>query len=129
MESEEKSMEKAGVEYYSFNAATIKEAIESVKSDVSTLSVEDVGVSAVEDPHVEAFGGCIAVVIKNHKVCLKLPHGFGNVCLPIPISIKNGTAAQTCLTICTIWPGIPKGVRVRIVVAGNTIISKKYGFC
>jgi hypothetical protein len=35
MESEEKSTEKAGVEYYSFNAATIKEAIESVKSVVA----------------------------------------------------------------------------------------------
>jgi hypothetical protein len=128
MASEEKSMEKAGVEYYSFNATTIKEAIESVKSDVSTLSVENVSASAVEDPHVENFGGCISVVIKNHKVCLKLPLGLGNVCLPIPISIKDGTAAQACLTICTFF-GVPTGVRVRIVVAGNTIISKKFGRC
>lgn len=128
MESEEKSTEKAGVEYYSFNAVTIKEAIESLKSDVSTLSVDDVSATAIEDPHVEAFGGCIAVVVRNRRVCLRLPLGLGNVCLPIPISIKDGTAAQACLTICT-WLGIPTGVRVRIVVAGNVIISKKFGRC
>jgi hypothetical protein len=71
---------------------------------------------------------CISVKVQNHKVCLKLPLGIGSICLPLPINIPNGTAAEACLDICTTW-GFPTGVRVTISVLGKVIVRKTFGKC
>ena len=71
---------------------------------------------------------CISVTVQNHQVCLNLPLGIGSICLPIPISIPDGTAAQACLDICTTW-GFPTGVRVTVSALGHVIIEKSFGKC
>ena len=71
---------------------------------------------------------CISVVVRQRKVCLDLPLGLGQHCIPIPISVPEGTAAKACLTLCTTW-GIPTGVKVDVKVAGIGIVSQSFGKC
>ncbi len=73
-------------------------------------------------------GGCISVTVKNHRICLNLPLGFGSFCFPIPSIFPDGTAAKACIDICTTW-GIPTGVKVSVSVAGHVVVSKSFGRC
>lgn len=71
---------------------------------------------------------CVSVTVEGNKVCLNLPLGIGKVCIPIPISFPNGTAAQACLSICTTW-GIPTGVKVTVSILGQVVVQKSFGKC
>ncbi len=72
---------------------------------------------------------CISVTVKDHKICLELPKPISKqFCIPIPVKFPDGTAAQACLSICTIL-GIPRGVKVTISIAGITVITKVFGSC
>jgi hypothetical protein len=78
--------------------------------------------------HVAVAAQCISVTVENNQVCINLPLGLGKHCLPLPVSIPNGTAAEACLDVCTKF-GIPTGVKVSIKVAGSTVISETFGIC
>jgi len=124
--------------YYSFDDNTINEAIASVKDSFagvlqgSAEGVTSIASSAFLDstanPSLSVYGGCIAVVTENHKICLNLPLGLGSHCLPLPISVPDGTAGEACLEICTTW-GIPTGVKVSVKIAGITVVSQTFGKC
>jgi hypothetical protein len=115
------------MQYYSFDEKTVQEAVESAKQHFSSFTVEEFSASTA-DAALSISGGCISVVTQNNKVCVKLPLGFGQHCLPLPVHIPNGTAAQACLTICTTW-GFPTGVKVSVIVASITVVSQAFGKC
>jgi hypothetical protein len=68
--------------------------------------------------------GCIAVVSQGSQVCLRVPI-FGDLC--IPVDLPDGTAAEACVDIRTIWPGIPVGACLTIRVLNNTIFRQCIG--
>lgn len=114
-------------EFYTFDQKSVDAALEAARTHYSD-KLDALANNATENGHLSIAAQCIAVVVKNGKVCLNLPLGLGNYCIPIPTIIPNGTAAQACLSICTHF-GIPSGVEVTISVAGNVIVRKKFGSC
>ena len=80
-------------------------------------------VSALDGGELELRAACISIDSRNNKVCLKLPLGIGQVCIPVPFDIPDGSVVRACLSIRTKW-GIPTGVCVKLYVAGEKIASK-----
>lgn len=74
-----------------------------------------------------ALDACVSVTINNGQVCLNVPI-FGSVCIPIPLPIPSGTAAQACIDVCTKF-GFPCGVKVTVSVLGQVVASKSFGCC
>lgn len=70
---------------------------------------------------------CISVTIQNGQACLNIPV-YGNVCVPVPYFVPNGTAAQACIDTCSKF-GIPCGVKVTVSALGQTVASKSFGCC
>ena len=116
--------------FHSFDEKRVEEALEAARSAHTQANVAAAKTSSdlSDSGELALLAECIEVKVENNKICLKLPLGFGQVCIPIPISIPNGTAAKACLHICTTL-GIPHGVKVTISVAGVTIVTKKFGKC
>lgn len=114
----------------SFDEEKIRNVLEAAnrQKEMAGLMAEDGRPNMLAGGEYSALAECIKVVVKDHKVCLDLPLGIGSVCIPIPISIPEGEAAQACLSICTTW-GIPTGVKVTVSVGGITIVSKTFGKC
>ena len=116
-------------EYHSFSENAVREA-----TDAARRLHEDVLKSADSPihPHVtgefSALAECISVTVSDHRVCLNLPSPFGSICIPIPVNVPDGTAAEACLHICHFGP-IPTGVRITISALGKTIVSKVVGKC
>jgi hypothetical protein len=54
----------------------------------------------------------------QEQTCLNLPLGIGKVCLPVPSSVPNGTAAEACIGICTTWK-IPTCIRANRLFRPN----------
>lgn len=79
--------------------------------------------SPSEGGELELRAACISVVSGNNKVCLKLPLGIGQVCIPVPFDVPNGTAVKACLSTRTSW-GIPTGVCVKLYVAGEQVAKR-----
>jgi hypothetical protein len=116
--------------YHEFSAEAVNQAIEAAKMHNETF-----GLAAPNDQMSLAGGGefsisaqCISISVQNHRICLRLPLGIGNICLPVPGFVPNGTAAQACLSICTTW-GIPTGLKVTISALGHVILTKSFGRC
>jgi hypothetical protein len=115
-------------EIYGFPSDAVENAIEAARGaaaeqiqaldDITTLDLTSAQVS-----EVTLQAACISVEVRNNKVCLSLPLGFGSICLPIPIPIPSGTAASACLSIRTVW-GFPTGVCVSVSALGNELVSK-----
>ena len=80
--------------------------------------------SAVSSATLDA---CVSVTVNNGQVCLNVPI-FGSVCIPIPLPLPSGTAAQACIDVCTKF-GIPCGVKVTVSVLGQVVASKSFGCC
>lgn len=115
-------------EYYSFDDAAVSSVLEAARQPYAETNLREISeISLVETPKLTLLAQCLSVVVRNNRICLRLPLGLGSVCLPIPFNIPNGTAAKACLSICTIF-GIPTGVCVRITVGGVTIVNKCFGF-
>lgn len=122
-------MAKDNGEYYSFDDEAVSNALEAAKKHYEGMDLQAITeISMTESPELSILAQCISVNVTNHRVCLRLPLGIGNVCLPIPLPIPNGTAAEACLSICTWW-GIPVGACVRIVVGGKEIVKRCFGKC
>ncbi len=114
-------------EFHSFDDKSVQAALEAARAHYEDRN-KATAFNSAEDGHLAMAAGCISVTVENGKVCLNLPLGIGNYCLPIPSIIPNGTAAEACLHICTTW-GLPTGIRVTISVAGKVIVSKTFGKC
>jgi len=117
-------------DYYEFDDESVSNALTAAQ----THQAEMAGLQESGEAGILAGGEfmvaaqCIGVKVQNNKICLKLPLGIGSICLPIPINIPNGTAAEACLDICTTW-GFPTGVRVTVRVLGKVIVRKTFGKC
>jgi hypothetical protein len=66
---------------------------------------------------------CVSVTVRNSRVCLSLPLGFGSICLPIPIPVPEGEAASACLSIRTVF-GFPTGVCVSVSALGSELVRR-----
>lgn len=118
--------------YHEFNHEEVNAALDAIKAhgamahEVST-SMAPAQAAQFAGGEFSVSGGCISVTVGNHQICLNLPI-VGKHCIPVPVNLPNGTAAQACLSICTTW-GIPTGVKVTISVAGHVIVTKSFGKC
>jgi hypothetical protein len=117
-------------EYHKFDDAAVTSALAAASEHN-----ESFGVSAAAGPANLAASGeffisaqCISVKVVNHKICLSLPLGIGNICLPVPNFVPSGTAVQACLGICTTF-GFPTGVSVTLSALGHVIVKKSFGKC
>ncbi len=117
-------------EVMEFSAESVEQALAAAREHNQSTGLEAVEgqLNLATSGEFEVLAQCVSVTVANRRICLNLPLGLGHVCLPIPISTPSGTAAKACLTICTKF-GIPSGVKVSVSVAGQTIVSKKFGFC
>ena len=118
------------VDYVEFDEQKVQEALDAASKHNETFALNraDGSPDFAASGEYSALGGCVSVTVKDHKVCLKLPLGIGNVCIPIPVNIPIGTVAEACLHICTTF-GIPTGVKVTVSALGHTVASKSFGKC
>ena len=82
-------------------------------------------------PGIAPSATCVSVVTANNRVCLRLPV-VGNVCLPFPIPVPSGTAAQACISVCTKGFGpfkVPTGACATVSIAGRQLVRKCFGIC
>lgn len=116
--------------YPSFDEEKVQQALEAANRHNDTVGLKgaDGAPNILGGGEYAALAECISVTVSDNKICLNLPLGLGSVCIPIPLSVPDGTAAQACLSICTTW-GFPTGVKVTISVAGVTIVTKSFGKC
>jgi hypothetical protein len=120
--------------YHEFDDQAVTEAISAAR----TSHLESTGATETAAPEapanltdsgaLEIAAQCITITVANRKVCVRLPLGIGNVCLPVPAFVPNGQAAQACISICTKF-GIPTGVKITVSVGSNTILRKTFGIC
>ena len=117
-------------DYAAFDETAIAAAIDAARNhyDRDTLAKRAARLEPFDDGHLSLAAGCISVTVNNNKVCVKLPLGLGEVCLPIPFTIPNGTVAEACIRVCTTW-GIPTGVKLTVSVAGHVILEKTFLKC
>jgi hypothetical protein len=112
-------------EYYEFDEEAVSATLEASRQPFEETDFRAVTeISAVDRGELELRAACIEVVTGNHRVCLRLPLGIGQVCIPVPFNLPNGTHVRACLSIRTVWPGIPTGVCVTLYVAGERIARK-----
>ena len=114
-------------DYASFDENAINTALANARNHFAGLDTAEF-VASPANAYLSLSGGCISLTTQNNSVCVNLPLGLGSHCIPLPISVANGTAAQACLDLCTTW-GIPHGVKVTVSVAGQTVASKSFGSC
>ena len=121
--------------YHEFDEQAVTEAIataraahqETTGAPMSEAASAPVSL-ADSDGALEIAAQCITVTVANKKICVKLPLGIGQICVPVPGFVPNGQAAQACIAICTTF-GIPTGVRLTVTVGGQTIVRKTFGKC
>jgi hypothetical protein len=116
--------------YHEFDPQAIQHALDAAKAHNEHLGFTgaNANMSLAAGGEFSISAQCISVTTADHKICLNLPLHIGRVCLPLPVSVPNGTAAQACLSICTTF-GIPTGVKVTVSVAGHIVITKSFGKC
>ena len=131
------------MEDFKFDEAAIKDAIESAKATYSDAEAAAKGAEAqsaeaqslgfdlkgggMPEGNMEILAQCISIRTANNRICISLPV-VGRRCLRVPINIPNGSIGRACLSICTVWPGVPSGVKVSISIGGVTVIRKSFGF-
>jgi hypothetical protein len=115
-------------EYYSFDDEAVSSALEAARQPYEATDLQAIAEISSESGELSVLAQCISVTVRNRRVCLNLPLGLPRVCIPIPVNIKDGTAAQACLSICTFW-GIPTGACVRVVVGGVVVVKRCFGRC
>ena len=114
-------------EYYEFDEQDVSATLEASRQPFEGTDFRSVTeISTVDRGELELRAACIEVITGNHRVCLRLPLGIGQACTPVPFNLPNGTKVRACLSVRTIWPGIPTGVCVTLYVAGERIARKCY---
>lgn len=115
--------------FYEFDPASVQSTLEvarvaaSEQVQVATADVTTLDLTTAQISEVTLQAACIEVAVRNSRVCLSLPLGFGSICLPIPLNIGDGASASACLSIRTVW-GFPTGVCVSVSALGNEIVRK-----
>jgi hypothetical protein len=113
--------------YHEFPAEAVQGALEAAREaaaeQVQVFDVTTFDLTTAQVSEVTLQAACVSVTVRNRRVCLSLPLGFGSVCLPIPIAIPEGEAASACLSIRTVW-GFPTGVCVSVSALGSEIVRK-----
>ena len=113
-------------EYAEFDEQAITATLEAARQPFEGRDASAVtDLSTTEGGVLEMRASCISVVSGNRRVCLRLPLGIGQVCIPVPFDVPNGTPVRACLSIRTSW-GFPTGVCVKLYVAGEQIVSRCY---
>jgi hypothetical protein len=119
--------------YYQFDTEAIRATLEAAR-EASAVQIQAaeadptaLDLAAVQASDVTVTAACLTVTVRNRKVCLSLPFGLGSVCLPIPINVGDGTSAQACLSIRTIFGFIPVAVCVSVSVGGSEIVRQCFG--
>jgi hypothetical protein len=115
--------------YHEFSQQSIDEAMALAKEhqDLHEQSLTAAGPTLEGVSQLSLAAQCIQVKIDHGRICLKIPI-VGNICLPIPKIIKDGTLAEVCLHLC-FWGPIPRGVKVTVSVGGKVILTKTFGSC
>jgi len=111
-------------QYHSFPEEAFSRTLETARQLDEGRDLRDLAqITPSELGTMELRAACISVTSGNHRVCLNVPI-VGNICIPLPFDLPDGTAVQACVSIRTINFGIPTGVCVRIRVAGEEIVSR-----
>jgi hypothetical protein len=71
---------------------------------------------------------CIGATVSGNAACVNVPP-FGNLCVPIPVSVPNGASVQACASICTKWGFIPTGACVSAYYNGQQVGGECWGSC
>jgi hypothetical protein len=114
-------------DFHSFDDKMISDTLEAARQLHGDLDLRAVTEVPANAGPVSLHAGCVSVTVRNHRICLNLPLGFGSHCLPIPLHVPNGTAASVCLNICT-FLGVPTGVCVRVNAGGHAVAKQCFGF-
>lgn len=117
-------------DYARFDQEKIDAALETARrhNELVGLSKVHSGMDVHSGGEFSITAGCISVTVKDGKICIELPLGFGKYCLPIPPWIPDGAEVKACLDICTTW-GIPTGVKLTVSFNGLVIFTKTFGKC
>jgi hypothetical protein len=114
----------ANDEYHEIDDAAVSATLEAARQQFQGRDLQAATeISPVDSGELELRAACLEVVSANRRVCLKLPLGIGNACIPLPFDLPDGTAVQACVSIRSTF-GIPTGVCVRIVLAGQQLVKK-----
>jgi hypothetical protein len=114
---------------YDFDNQAIQEAVDAAREaaaeqvQIASGDPTALDLTAGQASEVTIQAACISVTVSNRRVCVNLPFGFGQACLPIPISIGEGTSARACLDVRT-FLGIPTGVCVSVHVGQSQVVRK-----
>ena len=115
---------------YKFDNAKVTLALAAARSSFGQL--DEMKITSEDAlPSVTSLmltADCISVKVEDGEICLELPFGFGNVCLPLPIDPPNGTVGEACLKICTTF-GIPTGIKVTVTIGGSVVVEQSFGVC
>lgn len=69
---------------------------------------------------------CASVSVQNGQVCVNIPI-LGTKCIPIPLPLPSGTAAQACVSTCGSW--IPTGACITVTALGKQVAHECIGSC
>lgn len=106
-------------EYRSFNEEAISNALEAASRTYGGIDFRDINTIPLASPsRLSIRAECLSVTVENNEICLEL-EGVGETCIPLPLSVPNGTVAQACLDI-EYWP---PGVCVTVEVGGIKILE------
>ncbi len=112
-----------------FDERKIQEALDAARRAYERVDLTATPAGIPKDTGTTIYCvGCVSVTVKNNQVCLNLPFGIGHYCFPLPISFPDGTVAEACLYICTIF-GIVTGFKVTVTIKGYTVVEKTFFKC
>jgi hypothetical protein len=112
-------------EYHSIDDAAVTATLEAARQSFGAGDVREVTeISPTNSGELELRASCFEIRSTNRRVCLRLPLGLGNVCIPLPFDLPDGSLVRACVSIRTVWPGIPTGVCVRISLAGEQLVKR-----
>ena len=115
-------------EYYEFDEQAISATLEVIRQQPEGADLRaEPDFSATAGGEAELRDACIEVATSNNQVCLNLPLGIGNVCLPVPFDLPDGSLVRACLSIRyrkIAFIKIPTGVCIEIYFAGERIVRQ-----
>ena len=115
--------------YHKFDEKKIQAIVATAANIAASLKAgSDAEANRSDDGQLALAAGRVSLNVKNEKACLKLPLGFGKVCIPIPNWIPDGQLATASLSVCTHF-GTPTGVMVTISVDGHLVASETFLYC
>ncbi|MEM6484027.1 MAG: hypothetical protein AAF662_03440 [Pseudomonadota bacterium] len=118
-------------QYAEFDSTQVSSTIAALSQQqaVSAASMEGPQAVLSDDGHVRmALAACISVTVSEGKICLNLPFDIGDICLPIPPWVPEGTAAKACIDVCSTF-GVPTGIEVTVSALDTVLLRRSWGRC